>query len=197
MYPVVRRYRNGRCGPSRREERIAWRNAAGTHAAGHSDPGRIRHHSGRISAFLHGAGLERVIEEALAHVDISAIDALQAAGTRIRSAILAAALPRRLVQDIAEGYRRLRIPVRTELRRGGAQQRHRRGSPGGELRRPAGDVSQRPRRAELLDACRRCFASLFTDRAIVYRAHHGFDHTKVACRSASSRWCGPTSAAPA
>ena len=28
--------------------------------------------------------------------------------------------------------------------------------------------------------CRRCYASLFTDRAIVYRVHHGFDHTQVA-----------------
>ncbi|HWC05564.1 MAG TPA: PEP/pyruvate-binding domain-containing protein, partial [Methylomirabilota bacterium] len=28
-------------------------------------------------------------------------------------------------------------------------------------------------------ACRRCFASLFTDRAIVYRIQHGFDHLVV------------------
>ncbi len=34
--------------------------------------------------------------------------------------------------------------------------------------------------AFLLDACRRCYASLFTDRAISYRAHHGYDHRKVA-----------------
>lgn len=33
---------------------------------------------------------------------------------------------------------------------------------------------------DLLDACRRCFASLFTDRAISYRDEHGFDHSKVA-----------------
>lgn len=32
----------------------------------------------------------------------------------------------------------------------------------------------------LLDACRRCYASLFTDRAITYRQVHGFDHLKVA-----------------
>jgi pyruvate,water dikinase len=31
----------------------------------------------------------------------------------------------------------------------------------------------------LLDSVRRCFASLFTDRAIVYRIGHGFDHFKV------------------
>ena len=32
----------------------------------------------------------------------------------------------------------------------------------------------------LLDACRRCYASLFTDRAIAYRQAKGFDHLKVA-----------------
>jgi pyruvate,water dikinase len=34
--------------------------------------------------------------------------------------------------------------------------------------------------AALLEACRRCFASLFTDRAISYRQTKGFDHLKVA-----------------
>jgi len=32
----------------------------------------------------------------------------------------------------------------------------------------------------LLNACRRCYASLFTDRAISYRQTRGFDHMKVA-----------------
>jgi pyruvate,water dikinase len=32
----------------------------------------------------------------------------------------------------------------------------------------------------LLDACRRCYASLFTDRAISYRESKGFDHLEVA-----------------
>jgi len=34
--------------------------------------------------------------------------------------------------------------------------------------------------AAVLDACRRCYASLFTDRAITYRKAKGFDHLKVA-----------------
>lgn len=33
---------------------------------------------------------------------------------------------------------------------------------------------------ELMDACRRCYASLFTDRAISYRELKGFDHLDVA-----------------
>ncbi|MCS3648952.1 pyruvate,water dikinase [Salinibacter ruber] len=32
----------------------------------------------------------------------------------------------------------------------------------------------------VLDACKNCFASLFTDRAITYREEHGFDHMEVA-----------------
>jgi pyruvate,water dikinase len=39
----------------------------------------------------------------------------------------------------------------------------------------------------LLDACRRCFASLFTDRAIIYRQNHGFDHMKVALSAGVQR----------
>src|SRR6516164_389220 len=35
-------------------------------------------------------------------------------------------------------------------------------------------------KADLIEACRRCFASIFTDRAIVYRIDNGFDHFKVA-----------------
>ena len=34
--------------------------------------------------------------------------------------------------------------------------------------------------AQLLDACRRCLASLFTDRALSYRIDQGFDHFRVA-----------------
>ncbi|MGD8801301.1 MAG: phosphoenolpyruvate synthase [Desulfobacterales bacterium] len=33
---------------------------------------------------------------------------------------------------------------------------------------------------ELLEACRKCYASLFTDRAISYREEKGFDHMQVA-----------------
>ncbi|OGN44905.1 MAG: phosphoenolpyruvate synthase [Caulobacterales bacterium RIFCSPHIGHO2_01_FULL_70_19] len=41
--------------------------------------------------------------------------------------------------------------------------------------------------AAVVEACRRCFASLFTDRAIVYRARNGFDHLMVALSVAVMR----------
>ncbi|MGB8818868.1 MAG: phosphoenolpyruvate synthase [Rhizobiaceae bacterium] len=41
--------------------------------------------------------------------------------------------------------------------------------------------------AALLDACRQCMASLFTDRAIAYRVAQGFDHMRVALTVAVQR----------
>ena len=48
-----------------------------------------------------------------------------------------------------------------------------------EFRRAARNLSQRARRRAAARRCRRCFASLFTDRAIHYRIDKGFDHFKV------------------
>ena len=131
-------------------------------------------------AFLLAAGLERVIEESLSHIDISDIDALQIAGARVRSAILAAALPDALRQDVTEGYRRL------ETQYGQNCDVAVRSSATAEDLPEASFAGQQETflnihgASMLLDAVRRCYASLFTDRAIVYRAHHGFEHSKVA-----------------
>ena len=47
----------------------------------------------------------------------------------------------------------------------------------------------------VVEACRRCFASLYTDRAIVYRINNGFDHFKVALSVAVMRMVGSDEAA--
>ena len=50
----------------------------------------------------------------------------------------------------------------------------------------------------VLPAIREVFASLYNDRAIAYRVHHGFDaRRRSRCRPACSGWCAPTSAPPA
>jgi hypothetical protein len=64
--------------------------------------------------------------------------------------------------------------------RGRALLGHRRRPARCELCRSAGNVSQRAGVGALLETCKRCFASLFTDRAISYRVDKGFDHFKVA-----------------
>jgi pyruvate,water dikinase len=40
---------------------------------------------------------------------------------------------------------------------------------------------------DLLEACKRCYASLFTDRAIAYREEKGFDHLEVALSAGVQR----------
>jgi pyruvate, water dikinase len=130
--------------------------------------------------FLREAELESVIEEALQRLDVTDIGTLQAAGERVRSAILAADLPDSLAQEIAEAYRRLVALY---------------GANGDVAVRSSATAEDLPEAsfagqqetylnihgtAMLLDAVKRCFASLFTDRAIVYRTHRGFDHMQVA-----------------
>jgi pyruvate,water dikinase len=131
-------------------------------------------------AFLRGGDLERVVRETLAPLDISDIAALQAAGTRVRSAMLAAPLPAELVEAVRDGYRRL------EEHYGPSCDVAVRSSATAEDLPEASFAGQQETflnihgETMLLDAVKRCCASLFTDRAIVYRAHHGFDHTQVA-----------------
>jgi phosphoenolpyruvate synthase/pyruvate phosphate dikinase len=51
--------------------------------------------------------------------------------------------------------------------------------------------------AALLDTCKRCFAALFTDRAISYRADKGFDQSAIALSVGGNAWCGRISRRPA
>jgi pyruvate,water dikinase len=130
--------------------------------------------------FLRAADLERVIEDSLRHLDVDQIDRLQEAGARVRSAILAADLPAALTQGIADAYHRLEgeygpncdVAVRSSATAEDLPDASFAGQQETYLN-IHGEVM-------LIDAVRRCYASLFTDRAIVYRAHRGFDHSQVA-----------------
>jgi pyruvate,water dikinase len=131
-------------------------------------------------AFMRCADLERVVRDSLAGIDISDIDSLQAAGRRIRSAMLAAPLPADLIHAVQDGYRRLQehygphcdVAVRSSATAEDLPEASFAGQQESFL-----NIHGEPM---LLDAVRRCYASLFTDRAIVYRVHHGFDHAQVA-----------------
>jgi pyruvate,water dikinase len=131
-------------------------------------------------AFLRAADLERVIDDGLRDLDVDRIEALQAAGARIRSAILAAPLPVELIQGVSDAYRRL------EGAYGANCDVAVRSSATAEDLPDASFAGQQETylnihgEAMLIDAVKRCYASLFTDRAIVYRVHHGFDHLQVA-----------------
>ena len=104
---------------------------------------------------------------------------LATAGKQIRARLLRASLPDDLARAVKAAYR--------ELRAGrGAVEVAVRSSATAEDLPDASFAGQQETflnvrgEAALLDACRRCFASLYTDRAISYRENHGIDQLKVA-----------------
>ena len=104
---------------------------------------------------------------------------LAEAGQSIRRAFLRADWPRETAEAICAAYREL-------CRRLGETDVAVRSSATAEDLPDASFAGQQETylnirgEAALLDACRRCYASLFTDRAISYRQTKGFDHLKVA-----------------
>ncbi len=102
-------------------------------------------------------------------------------GKSIRAAILAAKWPPALAADIVKSYRQLQPmadgpPLTVAVRSSATAEDLPEASFAGQLEsflNIEGD-------AGVLDACKRCYASLFTDRAITYRQLNGFDHRKVA-----------------
>ena len=148
--------------------------------AGVRVPGGFATTAAAYRDFLAQGGLARRIEEMLAMLDIKDIAALADTGAQIRNWIVATPLPPRLEQEIAAAYEKL-------------------------LQQAAGDISVAVRSSataedladasfagqqetflnihgldNLLAAVRRVFASLYNDRAISYRVHHGFVHAEVA-----------------
>ncbi len=130
--------------------------------------------------FIASGGLAQRMHAILDGLDGSDIAALQAAGAAARALLLGAPLPADLEQAIVAAYRQL-APT------GGGQLAVAvRSSATAEDLPDASFAGQQETylnihgEAALIAACRRCYASLFTDRAISYRQINGFDHFEVA-----------------
>ncbi len=137
--------------------------------------------------FLREAGLDRKIDNLLRGLDTRNLEALRGCGSEIREAIVSASFSAELESEITGAYDRLRED-------GGAKAGVAvRSSATAEDLPDASFAGQQETylnvrgRHALIDACRRCFASLFTDRAISYRADKGFDHGKIALSIAVQR----------
>ncbi len=120
----------------------------------------------------------------LLHAELDGLDpddvtALARKAKRAREIVYGAGLPDDLAAEILDGYRRLQDEygedVSLAVRSSATAEDLPTASFAGQQ-----DTYLNIKGAEsLLDACRRCFASLFTDRAIHYRIDQGFDHFKV------------------
>lgn len=128
---------------------------------------------------LDSAGAWDALHAELDDLDPADVIALARKGKRAREIVYGAGLPADLAGEILDAYRRLQDEygetVSLAVRSSATAEDLPTASFAGQQ-----DTYLNITGAEsLLDACRRCFASLFTDRAIHYRIDQGFDHFKV------------------
>jgi pyruvate,water dikinase len=131
-------------------------------------------------AYIDANGLRPALEAALAALSAGRAS-LHETGERIRAVILAGAWPAEIAAAIVAAYRDLgrrlgRADVDVAVRSSATAEDLPTASFAGQLETFLNVRGE----AALLDACKRCLASLFTDRAISYRMARGFDHMKVA-----------------
>ena len=130
--------------------------------------------------FLESNGLDAKLRELFTGLSVEDLKQLHDVGSRARALILEASFPEDLERAIRDAYTRLcelygpntDIAVRS--------------SATAEDLPDASFAGQHETYLNvhgtkgLLEACKRCFASIFTDRAFYYRQTHGFDHLRVA-----------------
>jgi len=129
--------------------------------------------------FIAQSGLDKKISDALSSLDVDDVTALADTGERIRKWMIDTPLPGDLRADIESAYQKLTggdaefaVAVRSSATAEDLPEASFAGQQETYLNVRGIDA--------VLDAVRRVYASLFNNRAIAYRVHHGFDHSEVA-----------------
>ena len=120
------------------------------------------------------------LHEALDGLDPDDMDDLAQRGKRARDIIYGAELPYDLQTEILAAYHELKTEYGPTLSLAVRSSATAEDLPTASFAGQQDTYLNIAGDETLLDACRRCFASLFTDRAIHYRIDNGFDHFKVA-----------------
>lgn len=132
--------------------------------------------------FLDQAGLNQYIADTLQGLDVSNVHDLAARGSAIRESIVNATLPEDFQEEIRRGYNELCQKCGHD----GDMVVAIRSSATAEDLPNASFAGQQATflnikgEQQVVQSVKECIASLFTDRAIVYRVTNGFDHMKVA-----------------
>ncbi|MDT7042775.1 phosphoenolpyruvate synthase [Candidatus Nitronereus thalassa] len=130
--------------------------------------------------FLRETSLDARIADILKDLNIHDLANLRQRGGQVRRVILSVPLPANLEQAIVEAYDQLsggaEEPLDVAVRSSATAEDLPDASFAGQQETYLNVQGHQA----LLETCKRCFASLFTDRAISYRVDKGFDHTRVA-----------------
>lgn len=125
--------------------------------------------------------LLKPMKVALANLDITDIAALRKAGKEVRELLLGATLPKEVEDAAIKAYEALakkakKKTISVAVRSSATAEDLPEASFAGQQETY---LNVRGKRA-LLDAIKKCMASLFTDRAISYREKRGYDHLNIA-----------------
>jgi pyruvate,water dikinase len=128
--------------------------------------------------FMHAGGLATTVDSLTRGLEAGNLAQLAERGLAMRQAIVSAALPGDLRAAILDAYRRLGdgAPIDVAVRSSATAE----DLPDASFAGQQETYLNVRGHAALLEACSRAFASLFTDRAISYRADKGFDQVPIA-----------------
>jgi phosphoenolpyruvate synthase/pyruvate phosphate dikinase len=137
--------------------------------------------------FTAGSGEFAALLAELGRVDAGALEEIRALGRRIRGHLEGLAIPDKVAAEIVRAWRRAGTQHAYAVRSSATAE----DLPGASFAGQQDTYLNIRGEDELLDHVRRCWASLFTDRAIAYRAKNGFDHGKVRLAVAVQRMVFP------
>ncbi|RFZ67653.1 Phosphoenolpyruvate synthase [Mycobacterium marinum] len=129
---------------------------------------------------LDRAGAWDALHAELDDLDADDVTALARKGKRAREIVYGAGLPEDLASEIVAAYRIMQEEYGEDVSLAVRSSATAEDLPTASFAGQQETFLNIKGEESLLDACRRCFASLFTDRAIHYRVDQGFDHFKVA-----------------
>ena len=129
--------------------------------------------------FLSQWGLDERIRCILDGLNTQNVEDLHSRATEVRQAIVATPFPTDLQDAILEAYAKLNQGLSAEAAVAVRSSATAEDLPDASFAGQQETYLNVQGQTALLDACRRCFASLFTDRAISYRVDKGFDHFKI------------------
>jgi len=126
------------------------------------------------------AGLQSEIQSVLKGLNVHDIPNLQKRGQKIRRLIREANLPEDLMREIQAAYSKLSNEYEKNVDVAVRSSATAEDLPGASFAGQQESFLNVRGFDDLIAHCRRCFASLFTNRAISYREEKGFDHFKIA-----------------
>ncbi|HLC89850.1 MAG TPA: phosphoenolpyruvate synthase [Patescibacteria group bacterium] len=129
--------------------------------------------------FLKKTGIRRKIIKILSDLNTKDLNNLQAHGLAMRQLILAAEMPKDLAQQIINAYKKLESQYHARVDVAVRSSATAEDLPDASFAGQQETYLNIRGEKDLLIACQKCFASLFTNRAISYRQDKGFDHFKI------------------